>query len=63
MVAMAAAIDDALPLKVPASMTVPPAGVKWDMTSVVPARPATGKPLPIALPNVVRSGITPQISW
>jgi hypothetical protein len=33
------------------------------MNSRRPAMAASGKPLAIALPSVVTSGVTPQIAW
>ena len=60
MVAAAAAADRALPEYVPACMTPPPAQVS--ITACLPPTAATGKPFPIALAKVPRSGVTPKTS-
>ena len=53
-----------LPLKVPMMATWPPcAGSASRITSADPPTPLTAYPLPMALPKVVRSGLTPAICW
>jgi hypothetical protein len=64
MVASAAAAVGGWPLKVPAKNAGRPGVVeKSSISSAFPASAETGQPFPIALPIVVRSGVTPQIDW
>ena len=63
-VASAAADVGGWPLNVPAKNAGRPGVVeKSSISSALPPSAETGQPLPIALPIVVRSGVTPAIDW
>ena len=52
------------PLNVPAKNTGWPGVVlNMSISSAFPPSAEIGQPLPIALPIVVRSGVTPAIDW
>jgi hypothetical protein len=63
-VASAAAAVGGCPLNVPAKKAGRPGVVeKSSISSALPPSAETGQPFPIALPIVVRSGVTPAIDW
>ena len=57
-----AAVASGLPASVPAWNTVP-SGVSVSITSRRPPTAPIGRPPPITLPNVVRSGVTSYFAW
>ena len=63
-VASAAAAVGGWPLKVPAKKAGRPGVVEnMSISSAEPPSAEIGQPFPIALPSVVRSGVTPAIDW
>jgi hypothetical protein len=53
----------AIAIDSPASVVEIQVRVDASMTSDLPTSAASGKPLASALPNVARSGVTPDNSW
>mmetsp|Transcript_26294 Transcript_26294/g.52771 ORF Transcript_26294/g.52771 Transcript_26294/m.52771 type:complete len:213 (-) Transcript_26294:543-1181(-) len=61
-VSMPAVMASGLPERVPA-WYMGPAGATISMISFLPAYAPTGRPPPMTLPNVERSGVMPQCCW